>query len=76
MLDVLIISPEEVIFEGQAESVILPGDQGTFEIQPYHKNLLSRLLAGDVLIDGNVFSISRGVVKVQNNKVTIVSEVR
>ena len=76
MLEVTIISPEEVVFEGQAESIILPGEQGTFEVQSYHKNLLSRLLAGDVVIDGNIFPISRGVVKVQDNKVTIVSEVK
>ena len=76
MLDVTIISPEKIVFEGKAESVILPGEQGTFEIQLYHKPLLSRLLAGDVLVDGTVFPINRGIVKVQDNTVMIVSEVK
>lgn len=76
MLDVVILSPEETIFEGKAESVILPGEQGTFEILPFHKNLLSRLLAGSVVVDGRIFSIRRGIVKVKDNTVTIVSELR
>ena len=76
MLDVVILSPEEIIFEGKAESVILPGEQGTFEILSFHKNLLSRLLSGSVIVDGRIFSIQRGIVKVKDNTVTIVSEVK
>lgn len=75
MLDILILSPEEVIFEGKAESVSLPGERGTFEVLPFHKNLLSRLLSGSVVIDGRIFSIRRGIVKVKNNMVTIISEI-
>lgn len=74
MLEVVIISPEKIIFEGKAESVILPGDQGTFEVQTYHKPLLSRLLGGLVVVDGVAFPIRRGLAKVRDNKVTIVSE--
>lgn len=75
MLDVLILSPEKEIFEGKAESVSLPGEQGAFEVLPFHKNLLSRLLSGSVIVDGRVFSIRRGIVKVENNTVTVISEV-
>jgi len=76
MLDVVILNPEEIIFEGKAESVILPGEQGTFEILSFHKNLLSRLLSGSVIVDGRIFSIQRGIVKVKDNTVTIVSEAK
>lgn len=75
MLNVLILSPEEVIFEGQAETVSLPGEQGVFEVLPYHKNLLSRLLSGSVIVDGRSFLIRRGIVKVQQNTVTVISEI-
>jgi F-type H+-transporting ATPase subunit epsilon len=74
MLNVVIISPEKIIFEGQAEKVILPGEQGTFEVLTFHKNLLSRLLSGSVIVDGRTFSIQRGIVKVKDNTVTIISE--
>lgn len=75
MLDVFILSPEGVIFEGKAESVSLPGERGIFEVLPFHKNLLSRLLSGLVIVDGRIFSIRRGIVKVKNNTVTIISEI-
>jgi F0F1-type ATP synthase epsilon subunit len=73
-LDVSLLSPKEVIFEGKAKSIILPGDQGVFEILPFHKRLLSRLISGTLLIDGKSLSIRRGVVKVNQNKVVIIIE--
>lgn len=75
MLKVLILTPQKVIFEGQAKTVSLPGEQGVFEILPFHKNLLSRLLSGPIIVDGHSFLIRRGIVKVQEDLVTIISEI-
>jgi len=74
MLEVNIISPTEIIFEGEAESVILPGEYGVFEVLVYHKPVLSRLIQGIIDIDGKSFPILRGVVKAENNKVTAIVE--
>ena len=74
LLDVTVISPTEVIFEGKVESVILPGEQGVFEILPFHKRLLSRLISGTLLIDEQSFPVRRGIVKVNQNRVTIMVE--
>jgi F0F1-type ATP synthase epsilon subunit len=74
LLEVSLLSPKEVIFEGKAKSVILPGEQGVFEILPFHKRLLSRLVSGTLFIDEQEFSIKRGVVKVNQNKVAIIIE--
>jgi F-type H+-transporting ATPase subunit epsilon len=73
-LDVLLLSPTEVIFEGKAKSIILPGEQGVFEILPFHKRLLSRLISGTLVIDDRNFFIKRGVVKVNQNSVAIIVE--
>lgn len=73
-LDVTVLNPKEVIFEGKAKSVVLPGEEGVFEILPFHKRILSRLLSGIVLVDEKNFSIKRGVVKVNQDKVTIIVE--
>ncbi len=62
--NLLIVSPEGVIYEGKARSVVLPGERGVFEIAPYHKRLLSRLLPGKVNVDGHILRIRRGVAKV------------
>ena len=74
LLKVIVISPREVIFEGHAASVRLPGEKGVFEIQPNHKRLMTRLTKGPLGIDGHFLMIRRGVVKVGLNEVSIIVE--
>jgi len=74
LLDVSVLTPKEVIFQGDARSIILPGEEGVFEILPFHKRLLSRLISGVMFIDDQSFHIQRGVVKVNQNKVIIIIE--
>ena len=74
MIEVQLISSEEVVFEGKANSVIFPGEYGVFEILPYHKPLAGRLVAGDVIIDGRFYPIRRGLVGLNHNKATIIVE--
>ena len=74
MLNVVLSKPNEVVYEGQARSVILPGENGVLELLPFHKPLMSRLIAGSVIIDGKAFSIRRGVVGVSLDKVTVIIE--
>jgi len=73
-LDVSILSPKEVIFEGRARSIILPGEEGVFEIMAFHKRLLSRLVSGQLLVDEESIPIRRGIVKFEQNKATIIIE--
>lgn len=75
-LDVTVLSPIEVIFEGKAKSIILPGEQGVFEVLPFHKRILSRLISGTVFIDEQSLPVRRGIVRVNQNKVTIIVEER
>ena len=74
MLNVTIISPGRVIFEGKAERVILPGEAGVFEVLSYHRPLLSRLIRGKLFVDGSSLSIRRGVAKVESDSVTAIVE--
>ncbi len=73
-LNVTVITPRDVIFEGEAESVLLPGEAGVFEVLPYHKRLISRLVSGDLFIDHQSIKIRRGAVKVNQNKITVIIE--
>ena len=74
LLDVTVVSPKEVIFEGKASSVVVPGEEGVFEILPFHKRIISRLVTGQLFIDGQGFMMRRGIVKASKNKVTIILE--
>ncbi|MFA5118418.1 MAG: hypothetical protein WC695_06155 [Candidatus Omnitrophota bacterium] len=74
MQDVIVVTLDKIVFEGKAHSVMLPGEQGVFEVLDYHKPLVSRLVKGNVIVDQNVFAIRRGMVGVQSNKTTIIME--
>ncbi|MFH2137136.1 MAG: hypothetical protein ABII88_01340 [Candidatus Omnitrophota bacterium] len=74
LLSVTVLSPEKIVFKGKAKRVILPGEKGVFEILPFHKRLLSRLLSGTVIIDELMISIYRGVVQVGENNVMVIME--
>jgi len=74
LLNVSVLNPAEVVFEGRAKSIILPGEEGIFEILPFHKRILSRLVTGTIFIDQLRIPIKRGIAKVNQNKVTIIFE--
>lgn len=73
-LEVTVLSPREVIFQGKAKSVILPGEEGVFEVLPFHKRILSRLISGRLFVDEQNFLVKRGIAKVNQNKVTVIIE--
>jgi F0F1-type ATP synthase epsilon subunit len=74
LLDVAVYTPKEILFEGKARSVLLPGEEGVCEILPFHKRFITRLLSGMVFVDQQGFYIKRGIVKVSQNTVTIIME--
>ena len=67
-------TPAQVIYEGKAERIVLPGEHGVFEALSFHKPLLSRLISGNLIVDKRVFPICRGVVGINHNRATIIVE--
>lgn len=71
-----IISAEDVIFEGEVNSVTLPGELGAFTVLCNHASLISTLVAGNIayeLGDGtrDMRAIDGGMVSVDNNLVSV-----
>lgn len=75
MLQLKIVSPEKIVYEGQAESVFAPGTLGQFEILTDHAPIISTLEPGElsyqtaegmqkVAILGGFISVKRNEVKV------------
>lgn len=77
-----IITPDEKIFEGEVESTIFPGSDGSFQILNGHAPLISSLKSGDIKIVSVVdkkrketgFTIDGGIVEVLNDKVVVLAE--
>ena len=44
-----IVSPDGILFEGEAERVSFPGAAGSFDILPHHAPLIASLRQGTIL---------------------------
>ncbi len=73
-LQVLIVAPDRVMYQGRSSHAVLPGEKGVFEVLPCHKELFSRLYPGVIVLDAQKFPIRRGVVKVALDKITAIVE--
>lgn len=73
-----IISPSKVVFEGEVDSITVPGTSGSFQILKNHAPIVSTLEIGEVKLKiGNTnryFAISGGTIEVVNNKVLILAD--
>ena len=80
MLQLKIVSPEKVEYEGTVERVVVPGTMGQFEILNDHAPIISTLQKGTVEYlnsDGNnQLEILGGFVEVQKNVVSLCVELR
>ena len=73
-----IISPEKIIYSGNAELVTLPGASGSFTILDRHAPIISVLTKGAVTYSVNgqkkVVTINGGFVEAINNNVSVCVE--
>jgi len=74
-----IITPEQKIFEGDINSVRVPGKKGSFQVLKNHAPIVSTLDSGAVTIvdtDGNelVYEISGGVIEVKSNNIILLAD--
>lgn len=71
----IILSPKELIYENEIQSLFLTGDQGEYEILAYHYPLLGALKESDIIINWNErIPISGGVVRFFANECIIMVE--
>ena len=79
MLQLRIVSPEKIEFDGVIESVIVPGTMGQFEILNDHAPIISTLQKGVVEYatkEGKIsLKIQGGFVEVQKNLVSLCVEI-
>ena len=79
MLKLKVVSPERIEFEGEVESVLVPGTMGQFQILLNHAPIISSLDKGRVVYalpggEKKSLDISGGFVEVQKNVVSLCVE--
>jgi F-type H+-transporting ATPase subunit epsilon len=78
MLQVAVISPERVLYEGEASAVVAPAHDGEVGILPGHAPLMSLLGTGTLRLTGaggtKEFRVSGGFLQVVDDQVRVVTE--
>ena len=79
MMNIEVITPEDIVFKGVVKSVIAPGVDGLFGILKDHAPLLSALGDGKVkleLEDSSLkeFQVSGGFLEVGENNITLLAD--
>jgi F-type H+-transporting ATPase subunit epsilon len=77
VLKVSVISPEAVLFEGDADSVVAPAYDGEVGILTGHAPLMALLGDGELRLgggEGRRFKVSGGFMQVLENHVRVVTE--
>ncbi|MBL56613.1 MAG: ATP synthase F1 subunit epsilon [Flavobacteriales bacterium] len=74
-----IVTPDSKVFEGEITSIALPGIDGSFQILDNHAPIVSALGTGKMTVvdaenQSKEYSISGGVVEMNNNKVIVLAE--
>ena len=78
-LRVRVVSPEKIVFEGEASSVVAPAWDGLVGILPSHAPMLALVGSGELSIDrlgggSDSFHVAGGVLKVERDQVTVLTE--
>ena len=71
MLRVLLCRQATVLFEGAANQVVLPSEEGEVAVFDFHAPMLCALGSGDVQIDEARIAVRGGIARVSKNVVTI-----
>ena len=74
-----IVTPDSKVYEGEITSIALPGIDGSFQILNNHAPVVSALGTGKMKVvdtenQTQEYTISGGVVEMNNNKVIVLAE--
>ena len=73
-----IVSQDRVVYEGDADIVVLPGMEGEMGVLPHHAPLLTTLKFGLIKVrakgDEHVFTVAGGVAEIQPEIVTVLAD--
>ena len=78
-LDVRVVSPDRVVFEGEASSIVAPAWDGRLGILSGHAPLVTLLGAGELNLGrpgggSDSFHVAAGGLKVERDVVTVLTE--
>lgn len=78
-IHVRVVSPEKVVYEGDASALVAPAWDGKVGILPGHAPLLALLGAGELSVEvpgggSKRYHVAGGVLKVESSQITVLTE--
>ena len=77
-IELEIVTPERLAYQGTVDSVTLPGSEGELGVLPHHAPLVSMLGVGELRFkkggQEESFAIAGGFVQVRPDKVVVMAE--
>lgn len=79
MFRLSIVTPEQIFFEGDIKSLIVPGTEGYIGILSHHAPIISALKPGRIVYQDfenkiNILSVTKGFLEVSGNIATILCD--
>ena len=75
-MKVVIAKVDEVLFEGEARSLVVPGSEGQMEILGHHMPLITTLARGEIRVEvggqKRRFPIESGILEVRGDGATVI----
>lgn len=74
MLNVKVISPQKILFDGEADHVLVPGLKGILGIFSGHTPLYAEVTTGEIEVMGKEplsFPVQSGILKVRKDQVIL-----
>ena len=72
------LTPEKLLYKGEVEFLQVPGKLGSFGILKNHAPIISTLVQGQIKLrvagQEQFFEIPGGVIQVENNNITVLTE--
>ena len=73
-----IVSQDRVVFQGDADMVLLPGTEGEMGILPHHAPLLTTLKYGIIRVRSQgqeaIFTVAGGIAEIQPDIITVLAD--
>lgn len=77
-LQVEIITPEKIVYQKEADELVVPTVNGQITILPNHIPLVTQIAQGELIIKENgkdfLFGVTGGFLEVSNNKVSLLAD--
>ena len=78
--DLVVVSPEDLVYQGKVQHIMVKGSEGDLGIYPGHLQLLSQIAPGPVRFvtednEEELLYVSGGILEVQPHQVSILADV-